>query len=499
MIPFKGFVSRSMGGPVMTEQEFDLKLSRRLRSLTADYGVHFQPAEIICDDATADAIFQAAMELIGEVGIYNVDTNRVILLTSQELEETCRQTPRHFVRGAGRDAVTVAARSHNSRLVPYVFRWPLWHPRSLTSEAFLAEMMEAHLPEKTELGDLARELKPRLEGVENKAGTVGDTMWAIAVARWCLTVARMVGRPDMFLGAVSAITAPAILACFAGDNLYKKHHSSFSVTTMPELKINWEHLQLAFIAREMGVARRIGGVTVLGGYARNAEETAILSAATLLAQLSYSAGDWAHVAPVDREGQRSGRATMQAQSGACRAAERNIEIATTMLQHTANGLGSAFSLYEKAALVTEQTCSGTSSFWKFPCHPGRDGEPKTDLDCEFVARVARAVSGMEREHANELVNKILALYEGSLDRPVKGKPYSYYYDLRTLAPLRELVDMHRKAEEDLARLGVPLPRTACRDTPCGGRNTGGQPGTTGASPVATGQEARAAVNDKEEQ
>ncbi|MBI4334844.1 MAG: monomethylamine:corrinoid methyltransferase [Chloroflexi bacterium] len=457
MIPFKEFIKRSMDGPVVTEQAFDLDLSRRLRRVAADYGVRFQPAEIICDDATADAIFQAALELACQVGLYNVDTNRIILLTEAEIGETCRETPKQFVRGAGKDAVMVPARSHDSRAVPYGFRWPLTHPRSLGKEAFLSEALGAHLSDTTEIGDLARELKPWLEGVENKAGTVGDTMWAIASTRWCLAVARMAGQPDMYVGTCAGIAVPAVLACFMGEKAYKKHHSGISVVTMPELKINWERLQLAFIARQMGTAMRISGGAVLGAYARNAEESAILSVASLLVQLSYSAGDWVNIAPSDRQGYRTGRATMQAQSAASRACERNVGVPTTMFQSVKNGLGSKLGLYEEASLIIEQTCSGLSSYWRYPCQPGGNGELKSDLDYDLVTRVARAVSGMERGRANELLGKLLGLYEASLDRPEKGRPYSYYYDLRTLTPLPELVDVYRRVEAELATLGLPLP------------------------------------------
>lgn len=440
----------------MAEQEFDLKLSRQLRRLAADYSVHFQPGEVICDDATADAAFQAAVELLGDVGLYNVDTNRIIFLGREELEATCRDTPKQFTRGAGKDAVTVRARSHNSPVAPHAFRWPLTHSRYLGKEAFLFELLPVYASDPTELGDLARELGPRLAGVENKVETVGDTMWAAAAARWCLAVARVTGHPDMFVGTITTIGVPATLACFMGDGLYQKHHSGISVATMPELKINWDRLQLAFIARQMGLARFIGGVSILGAYARNAEETAILSTATVLAQLSYTNADWANMALIDVDGYRSRRRTLTAQSGAIRAVERHIGLATTGLQTPRNGLGSALSLYEKAAMTIEQTCSGISWTWHHPYHPGPGGEPKSDLDYELVDGVARAVSGMEREQANDLLNRIVAVYEERWDVLEKGKPYAYYYDLKTLTPRQELVDLYRRVEGELAGLGLPL-------------------------------------------
>lgn len=63
---------------------------------------------------------------------------------------------------------------------------------------------------------------------------------------------------------------------------------------------------------------------------------------------------------------------------------------------------------------------------------------------------------MEREQANELVNRVIGLYIDRWDRPEKGKPYSYYYDIRTLTPLPELVYQYRRAEEELTRVGAPL-------------------------------------------
>lgn len=457
MIDLKEFIKRSADGPIMSEKEYDLKLSKYLRSLSTEYGIRFNPTEIICDDVTADAIFKAAVEMLAQVGLYNVDTSRAILLSREEVEETRRETPKKFTRGDGKDAVTVMARSHNSPIPPHIFCGPTTSRRSgQQPQQVLSDMVKVHLSERSELGDLARELKAWLEGVDDKADTVGEMMWNQAVIKWNLAIARATGRPNAYLGLTAGISVPAILACFRED-LYRPFHTAVPSQLMPELKMNWDRLKLAFVAREMKVPRWIGYGGILGGYARNAEETAVVVVASILGQLSYTAADWAYAGACDvKGGYYTARRTLQASCGACRAAVRNIGVAMAWGVITKNGSGTALSLYEEAAAYIAYTCSGMAWSWGYLLHPGQSGEPKTDLSGEMVNKVVQAVSGMEREEANELANKVVGLYEPHWDQEEKGRPYSYYYDLKTLTPSQELVDLHRRVEEKLASLGVPL-------------------------------------------
>ena len=86
MIPIMEFQKRSLKGPVMKADDFDLAFAMKVRELVAKYNIEYHPEELICDNATADAVFEAGVELLADIGILNVDTNRVIKYSREEIE-----------------------------------------------------------------------------------------------------------------------------------------------------------------------------------------------------------------------------------------------------------------------------------------------------------------------------------------------------------------------------------------------------------------------------
>ncbi len=66
MIPIMEFQERSLKGPVMKSDDFDLGFAMKVRELVSKYDIQYNPEELIIDDATADAIFQAGVELLAE-------------------------------------------------------------------------------------------------------------------------------------------------------------------------------------------------------------------------------------------------------------------------------------------------------------------------------------------------------------------------------------------------------------------------------------------------
>jgi len=111
MIPIIEFQQRSLTGPVMKADEFDLEFSMKVRELVAKYDIRYNPEEIVVDDVTADHIFQAGVELLAEIGIYHVDTgkgsvhNRISNINGCSPYDTlCRRTRScrgRVVHGAG--------------------------------------------------------------------------------------------------------------------------------------------------------------------------------------------------------------------------------------------------------------------------------------------------------------------------------------------------------------------------------------------------------------
>ena len=87
MIDFWEVVRRSENGELVNEREFDMRVVRTSKKVVEKYDVKFNPEEVISsDDAMVDRLFEAAIEYFLTVGIYCIDTERVIKFTRDELE-----------------------------------------------------------------------------------------------------------------------------------------------------------------------------------------------------------------------------------------------------------------------------------------------------------------------------------------------------------------------------------------------------------------------------
>ncbi|MBI4334306.1 MAG: monomethylamine:corrinoid methyltransferase [Chloroflexi bacterium] len=457
-VGLKEFIRRSLDGPVMRELDFDLKLGRQLKILTSEYSIHFNPDEIICDDALADAIWEAALQLLERVGVYNLDTNRVVLLRRAEVEAAAAGVPKELVVGEGKDAVTVKARAHDSKMAPIVMAQPARSSRYKGGlKAFFARMMETYVSDAGPLGKLARQLKSELGGIPYLAETPGEMMWARAEVRWQRAVAGLIGKPGLWLSGAEVSSPPAILACYMEEGLLNKFNSYISVHLMPELKLDWDCLRLTYAAQTMDVYRFCAADPILGGYCRNSEEAAIVAVATLLGYMVYASDKGiVHTNVIDRQGNYTARGPLQASAAARRAVERKLAIPMHGNQSTRNGLGTTSGLYELAALTLAQTGSGMAWAGRgYACGLGPDGEYRVDLDWTFVSRISRGASGLSREKTNELLLKLLRICE-SQDATDEGKPFDYYYDVKTLTPALELVALYDRVEEELQSLGIPM-------------------------------------------
>lgn len=72
----------------------------------------------------------------------------------------------------------------------------------------------------------------------------------------------------------------------------------------------------------------------------------------------------------------------------------------------------------------------------------------------MMAEAARAVAGMETEKVNEILNKLIALYEKEYKTAPKGKPYQECYDVVSLVPTQEYLDVYDEAVKILTGLGL---------------------------------------------
>ena len=97
---------RSEQGPLIQEKDFELKIFiPTLKEIVDKYEIQYARDKLFSGkNDTSDNVFRAAIEFLGRVGIYCIDTNRLIQFTEQEIIEAVNNAPAECILGEGQDA-----------------------------------------------------------------------------------------------------------------------------------------------------------------------------------------------------------------------------------------------------------------------------------------------------------------------------------------------------------------------------------------------------------
>src|SRR4030067_2620527 len=103
---FLDVIDRSYNGPLVDEEEFDLKfVAGGVKRVLQKYAIKFNKDNIIQqDDALIDRAFDAGLDFLVECGVYNRSTGRLIKFTRAEIQDVLESAPTEVTIGEGPDA-----------------------------------------------------------------------------------------------------------------------------------------------------------------------------------------------------------------------------------------------------------------------------------------------------------------------------------------------------------------------------------------------------------
>ena len=78
------------------------------------------------------------------------------------------------------------------------------------------------------------------------------------------------------------------------------------------------------------------------------------------------------------------------------------------------------------------------------------------LDAKICGEVVHAVSGMSREQANDLVKRLIPLYEADLATNPQGQPFEEVYDVDNVEPTAEWQGTYDEVRNELVKMGLSL-------------------------------------------
>ncbi|MBM3132545.1 MAG: monomethylamine:corrinoid methyltransferase [Chloroflexi bacterium] len=447
MIPIIDFQRRSLTGPVMKSDEFDLDFSARVRELAAKYDIKYNPEELIVDDATADAVFKAGVELLADIGLYHMETERVIKFTKEEIEAIAREyreKPGKHTFGRGKDQVTVEYRTSTDRRPPVLYSGAA----GVAEEDWFVPMIQSFAQEPSIKAMGICPGLAKLGSIEPKAGTLSEIhvgLWEQAHIKEAL---RRAGRPDMHCGLLATVSTPAGIMAMIGPGLREAHNVQIGVHIIPEQKIDWSRLILSQFCQERGIQPWQSAMSLIGGLCRNPGETAITMVANLLGQLSYAHGQLCSLFTNHIDGRWSTRPAFWAYSAAARASERNIKVAIGGIAVSAI---EAWKTQDQIMQAAASAIVNTASAFTYCWIAGISG-----FEARLIGEVMDVSAGMERQKANALVKRIMDKVEKTLPAGPAPQPnFPETYDLKTLRPWPAYEAAMLRGKEELARLGVP--------------------------------------------
>ncbi len=185
---------RSERGPKVTENIWDNKIVPNAAvDLKEKYEISFGDEFVPTDPDLKKRLFQAGMEMLVSVGIYNVDTERVIKVTEEEVKAGIRAAPKRVQLGEYGDMVMIEPRKGNSSKKPVIQGGPTG---ATVSEDMFIPMIQSYAQEPI-VDTIVNGVMATVGGVPSTTNTPFEIMGTLAEIRAVREACVRAGRPYM--------------------------------------------------------------------------------------------------------------------------------------------------------------------------------------------------------------------------------------------------------------------------------------------------------------
>ena len=445
---------RAETGPICPVRKFDLELYwGRIKELVKEYDIKYNPEQVLpTDDSLIDDVYEAAKTLLLDVGILCVDTERIMRITEDEVREAIRGAPNEVVLGEGKDAVTLLPRGLEDSRPPFMFA----RVNSPVTEEVVSKIYQSYAQEpRVDVLNCQGSLKT-FQGIPLKVGSPVEIQAEICNVTWARTAARRAGRPGLPLARGPAASTIANIAASSPEYGYRRCDAG-NLIMLLDLKTNYQQLTRALHYMHYGCPRYAQGPAFIGSFSGGPEGSTISTLASFIAEYVLYDIDfgWPRVIHVKYKG-LTDRMSMWGTSLATAAANKNANLIT---------IGSPSISY--AGPCTEmllwECAAGTLASVVIGSNPAPGGgritahtDYQTGLEARFCGELIDATLGIKRENANGMLNDLLAKYEKQIETNTAppGKRFQECYNLETLKPSREYLEIYDKVKTELEDMGL---------------------------------------------
>jgi methylamine--corrinoid protein Co-methyltransferase len=454
---------RAETGPLCPERKFDTEiLWPKAKEVVKNYDIKYDPENPIPTDTTLmDDVYKAGYELLLDVGVYCIDTEKIIHFEEYEIKEAIRSLQRKITYGEGRDAYTAVRRKLEDKRPPTVHYGPGASP---ISEKYALKIYQSYTKEPL-IDSLYNGTLSTVDGVLIKPGSPWEMHAEIVNVFLMRQATSSAGKPGMAISGTTAVTAAADVGASSPEIGYRKTESR-EAKLKPQLKVDYDNLMRVANYMDYGsfgggaaAAYGGGGAAYMYSLAGGPETSVCIAVASGLAGVvlmgANQMGAWAYNALYTGTSDRASTwATSLGQAAATRNTFSVINGPAPYITYA--GPCTEMSLLEIATVALARTVVG--------CHlsagcGGRQGIHEdycSGMEGRWAAEVGHASAGMKLQDINEIVKTLLSRYEETIlaRNPPIGKKFDEMYDLQKLIPSNEYYELYNNAKQELQELGI---------------------------------------------
>lgn len=435
-------------------RDFDMKVFKETSRLVKKYKINFDRENIVnLDDDLADRLFEAGKEFYMNMGTYTMETKRVINFSEKEIDFGLNNLPSQITIGTGKDSRIMKARKVEDPSLPIILGGVIGG--KATEKMLLPLYMS--IAQESLVDSFYFDPPHEFENRMVMFGTPLEIYSARSTTLKIREVLQRTGRPGMHIlgGAGSALADMS--TCWEGG---VRETDGICAHTTSELKVDFDSLNKIMHTLQYGCCRQVWWAPVIGGFAGGAEGSAIAAVGGLfhsvLVGQAYLGSSYLNlqVTPYYDSG-ATDRLSLWILSVAGQAIARNSNAIIQGSVTTCAGPGTKMMYYEMAASVLAQVVSGYHIFGVRIQKPTKDNHG-TGLESRWLAEVARAAVSLDRKDINRIINKLLEKYESSIGKAPEGFNFEELYDIDTIRPRTEYLNLYDEVKQELRELGIPF-------------------------------------------
>jgi methylamine--corrinoid protein Co-methyltransferase len=186
---------RSEKGPRITESMWDNKIvPEAVAKIKEKYDITFGNEFIPTDPDLKQRLFEAGMELLVDIGIFNSDTGRIIRVTEEEVKAGIRGAPKRLYLGENKDMVVLEPRKGNPPRKPIIQGGPTG---ATVSEDIFVPMIQSYAQEPV-VDTIVNGVMATVDGIPSATNTPFEVKATLAEIRAIREACSRAGRP--FIG-----------------------------------------------------------------------------------------------------------------------------------------------------------------------------------------------------------------------------------------------------------------------------------------------------------